>query len=104
MIMNYGLDDSVIDQMKMVFSRHNSVRQVIMFGSRAMQTHRVGSDVDLAVVSETLTRNELLDLQIQLEELGFLYEFDVKNLKKIKNPELVSHIKRVGVILYEVTI
>lgn len=104
MIMNYGLDDSVIDQMKMVFSRHNSVRQVIMFGSRAMQTHRAGSDIDLAVVSETLTRNELLGLQIQLEELGFLYEFDVKNLKKIKNPELVSHIKRVGVILYEVTI
>lgn len=104
MIMNYGLDDSVIDQMKMVFSRHNSVRQVIMFGSRAMQTHRAGSDIDLAVVSETLTRNELLDLQIQLEELGFLYEFDVKNLKKVKNPELVSHIKRVGVILYEVTI
>lgn len=102
--MNYGLDDSVIDQMKMVFSRHNSVRQVIMFGSRAMQTHRAGSDIDLAVVSETLTRNELLDLQIQLEELGFLYEFDVKNLKKVKNPELVSHIKRVGVILYEVTI
>ena len=80
--MNYGLDDSVIDQMKMVFSRHNSIRQVIMFGSRAMQTHRAGSDIDLAVVSETLTRNELLDLQIQLEELGFLYEFDVKNLKK----------------------
>ncbi len=99
--MNYGLDDSLIDQMKAVFSRHNSVRQVIMFGSRAMQTYRTGSDIDLAVVSETLTRDELLDLQIQLEELGFLYEFDVKDLKKIKNPELVSHIKRVGAVLYE---
>lgn len=99
--MDYGLNDDVIDQMRTVFGRHDAVRQVIMFGSRAMETHRTGSDIDLAIVSDTLTRDELLDLQIQLEELGFLYEFDVKDLKKIKNPDLITHIKRVGKVLYE---
>ncbi len=98
---DYGLTDELLQQIKEVFRQHPSVWRVIVFGSRAMNTHRAGSDIDLAVMGNNLTRDELLDLQIQLDELGFLYEFDVKDLTKIRNPELVDHIERVGSVVYD---
>ena len=66
-----------------------------------MQTQRTGSDIDLAVEGDSLTRDELLDVQIQLEELGYLYQFDVNDVKRIHNKELLAHIHRVGHVIYD---
>lgn len=98
--MKNGLDASIMQQMQGVFSNYPSIDRVILFGSRAMQTHRIGSDIDLALESDKLTWDELLDIQIQLDELGYLYKFDVKDLKRIQNPELLDHIHRVGDVVY----
>jgi len=98
----HGLNDELVEQMKAVFQNHPSVQSVVLFGSRAMQKYRIGSDIDLAIKGPALTMWELLDLQIELEELGLLYKFDVKDFKKIKNPDLIHHIQRVGREIYQV--
>lgn len=72
-----------------------------MFGSRAMGNYRPGSDIDLAVVSDTLTFDGLLELEAQLEMLGLLYKIDLQNLKKIKDTDVLDHIKRVGKVFYK---
>lgn len=66
-----------------------------------MGNYRPGSDIDLAVVSDTLTFDGLLELEAQLEMLGLLYKIDLQNLKKIKDTDVLDHIKRVGKVFYK---
>ncbi len=99
--MNYGLSDELLAQMTAVFRCHPAIVRVVLFGSRAMQTHRPGSDIDLTVIGDGLTNSDLLIIQIQLDDLGFLYRFDINLLAAIQNPDLVAHIQRVGKTIYE---
>ena len=87
--------------MQTVFARHTAVERVILYGSRALGTHRNGSDIDLAVSGNQLTFSKLLDLLIDLDKLELLYTFDIQNLQTISNSDLLNHIHRVGVLIYQ---
>jgi predicted nucleotidyltransferase len=101
--MDYGLSSIDIRRIVNVFAANPKVFEVILFGSRAMGNYKAGSDIDLAVVSGTgkLDLNEILDLNTALDELGFLYQFDLQNYREIKDPDVIEHIQRVGKILYK---
>ncbi|AQG77910.1 nucleotidyltransferase domain-containing protein [Spirosoma montaniterrae] len=98
--MNAGLPNEILEQITTVFQRNEAVEQAILYGSRAMGTHRLGSDIDLAVSGSGLTFSKLLSLMSQLEDLDLLYSFDVQQLEKITNADLIDHIKRVGICIY----
>ncbi|WP_420151879.1 nucleotidyltransferase domain-containing protein [Spirosoma sp.] len=99
--MKYGLSAEVLHAIQTVFARNPSVERVILYGSRALGTYHNGSDIDLAVTGTQLTFQKLLALQIDLENLELLYRFDVLNLKTISNPDLLDHIQRVGILIYQ---
>ena len=99
--MEYGLSNSDVLHIKKVFAANPEVGEVILFGSRAMGNFKPGSDIDLAIISDTLTFDGLLELESQLEQLGLLYRIDLQNLKKIKDPDVIDHISRVGKIFYK---
>lgn len=101
--MKYGLNEDTLRRIENVFRAHPAVRRVRVFGSRAMHTHRPGSDIDLVIDGDGLTLDELLTIQIQLDELGFLYQFDVQDWRRIRNTDLREHIQRVGDTIYEAT-
>lgn len=76
------------------------MESAILFGSRAKGTFRSGSDVDLAVrgCSET----DVIQLSAALNEETVLpYFFDVVAYETIQNDDLVEHIDRVGITIYE---
>lgn len=100
-MMNCGLSATDITDIKKVFAGSPQVDEVILFGSRAMGTFKPGSDIDLAIVSESLTFNDLLVLGTQLEKLGLLYSVDLQHLNKIKDPDVLDHITRVGKVFYK---
>ena len=100
--MKYGLTREVLEQIRDVFRKNRAVDQVLLYGSRAMGTHRPGSDIDLAISGTALTFSILLDLTIRLDELELLYTFDLQRLDAIKNPDLIDHIQRVGISIYEI--
>lgn len=78
------------------------VRQLILFGSRAKGSHKTGSDVDLAVKGEAVTYETAVRLADVLnEEKPLPYFFDVVNYHSIKEPRLIEHIDRVGVVLFD---
>ncbi len=52
--MDFGLKKDIIDRINVVFISVNEVEQVIFYGSRAMGTHRNGSDIDLTMVGNGL--------------------------------------------------
>lgn len=60
-----------------------------------------GSDIDLAAVGENITFNQLMDINIQIEDLGLLYKVDVVDYNKNVGTPIGEHIDRVGLLFYE---
>ena len=58
------------------------------------------SDIDLAIIGEGVTFDDILEIQDSLEQLGMLYRFDLQNLNAIHDTDVKDHIDRVGKIIY----
>jgi len=86
----FGLKENELKEIKEILKREN-VKTAIIFGSRAKGNFKKGSDVDLAIIGDERKISYILN-----EETFLPYFFDVINLDKISNKNLLSHIKRVG--------
>lgn len=97
----FGLSDTVVEDIRRIFKQHANIRKVLIFGSRAKETYHNGSDIDLAVVGDGLTYNQLMDISIQIEDLGLLYKVDVLDYQRQKGTPIGAHIDRVGRLFYQ---
>lgn len=98
--MSFGLTDAEWASIVQTISGHDTVERIVLFGSRAMGTHRPGSDVDLAVFGKNLTFEEFLKIKSALDDLELLTPVDLVHFEKITNPDFVDHIERVGVEVF----
>jgi predicted nucleotidyltransferase len=85
--------------MREVFRRHAEVREVTIFGSRALGRFESNSDIDLALRGD-LSRGLTGRITAELDELPLPYTFDVQAYDAIKHPPLREHIDSVGKTLY----
>ena len=97
--MEFGLTPDDIKCINDALAKVTGIDKVIIFGSRALGTNKKGSDIDLALVGNSLTFDSLLEAYSRLEELGLLYKFDLQLFNKIKDPNVLDHINRVGQVL-----
>jgi len=103
--MNTGLSALDIQLIVSAIAQHPEIQQAKIFGSRAKNTYKKGSDVDIALlmnssVSAAKRKSILLALHEELEEkLPLPYFFDLIDFATINNPALIEHIERVGVAL-----
>lgn len=95
-----GLTPQTIEVLRNVFRRHAGIERIILYGSRAMGTHRPGSDIDLTIVGE-IEQKELLRLEVELDDLLLPQKIDLSLQRMIDNPDLLEHIDRVGKTLYQ---
>jgi predicted nucleotidyltransferase len=99
---NSGLTKQDIAEIIEVLQQHSSIQSAVIFGSRAKQTYKSGSDVDIALYGRDITDDIVNQISYQLnEETNLPYKFDILNYNSIANLELKNHIDRVGVIFYE---
>lgn len=98
--MKYGLKPGVIKQINGIFTAHPEVEQAILYGSRAKGVHRDGSDIDLCLKGDRLGLPLLLKIENELDDLLLPYKIDLSIFHALDNPELIDHIKRVGVAFY----
>ncbi|HQN23279.1 MAG TPA: hypothetical protein PLD70_13250 [Thermotogota bacterium] len=70
----YGLDETVINDLKQVFSRFSAVEKVILFGSRAMGKY---------------WNQTIFDMRDEKEELYLPYSFDISIFDRIDHSECV---------------
>ena len=96
---DYGLKEHVIHQMKEVFSHYPQIKQVILYGSRAMGNYKNGSDIDLTIKGD-LNMDILTRIDWELDDLLLPYTFDLSIYTHIDNSELIDHINRVGKVFY----
>ncbi len=96
-----GLSVAIIERIIKVLSAHPNLEQAILYGSRAKGNYREGSDIDLTLTGSALTDTELGRIDNELDELLLPYTFDLSLLQQIENPDLIDHIKRVGIVFYQ---
>lgn len=96
----HGLSDTTVSKLRSVFAAHPNIEQVILYGSRARGNYRPGSDIDLAIVGDAVTWRELLRIDGEIDDLLLPYKWDLSLLRQIDNPDLLDHIRRVGVVFY----
>lgn len=99
--MNHGLPPTAVRRISVVFSRYPQVEQAILYGSRAKGTYKRGSDIDLTLRGEGLTLNLLYQILDELDNLFLPYTLDVSLFNSIHDAEVLDHIQRVGVPLYQ---
>ncbi|MBI4365353.1 MAG: nucleotidyltransferase domain-containing protein [Deltaproteobacteria bacterium] len=98
--MAFGLSDTDLQRIRAACREFPQIREVLIFGSRAMGNYKRGSDVDLALKGR-IDHATVTALSARLnEELPLPYLFDVVDYHAMTRPELQTHIDRYGKILY----
>lgn len=99
--MRFGLPDDVLPRLLTILSRNIKVRQVTLYGSRAKGNWRHGSDIDLCLDGDALSLQELDDLESSVDDFLLPWKVDITVRQQIHNPELIAHIDRVGVKVFQ---
>lgn len=95
-----GLTPKELEVLKDVFKKFDDIKEVILFGSRALGTHKTASDIDLAIKGN-VDINTLSKLKYTLEEdTNLPYFFDVVIYDNLDNLELKKHIDEFGEIIF----
>ena len=101
--MNHGLSAATVEKIHGVLSRHAEVERAILYGSRAKGNFKPGSDIDLTLTGSGLDERIRGRIDEELDDLLLPYEFDLSLFADLAHPELIDHIRRVGVVFYERT-
>lgn len=99
--MDTGLTQEDILKIQSVFSQYKNIKEVVLYGSRAVGNYKPASDIDLTLVGDNLDLTQLNEIELQLDDLYLPYKFDVSIFNRIENPDLLNHIERVGKIVYK---
>ena len=97
----YGLLDRDIKYIIKALEQHDEIEKAIIFGSRAMGNYKKGSDVDIAIIGESVNRSIIYKLDDCLNEVYPLpYFFDIIQYNEITNENLINHIDNEGKVIY----
>ncbi|MBF9018008.1 MULTISPECIES: nucleotidyltransferase family protein [unclassified Oceanispirochaeta] len=96
-----GLSSSELEELCIQIGLFSSITSAYIFGSRAKGNYQPGSDVDLALQGESLSRTDIAELSYKLnQESLFPYHFDILNMNTA-DKKIIEHIKRVGVLILQ---
>ncbi len=99
--MPYGLKDSELTNLKALFAKNDRLERVILYGPRAKGTYKPFSDVDITLVGRELTHSDLNRMILDIDDLLLPYMFDISIFHTLKSSDLIDHINRRGIVIYE---
>jgi predicted nucleotidyltransferase len=99
--MNHGLSEATVERIRGVLADFPEVEKAVLYGSRAKGSHRPGSDIDLTLYGSGLGQTLLARIDEELDDLLLPYQIDLSLFANLTHPELLDHIRRVGVPLYQ---
>ena len=94
-----GLPQQACQLLLDVLQRSTKVEEIWLFGSRAMERYRTGSDLDLCLVGEAITHLDRLQLMHAIDELLLPWQVDLALRHELPD-ELLDHLNRVGRCLW----
>ena len=97
----FGLKSGILGQLNRLFIAHPEIDTVVLYGSRAKGTYHPGSDIDITIKGEHVSDSLVGKLAEEIDELLLPYSFDISAWSQIDNPDLLAHIERVGIVMYQ---
>ena len=93
----FGLTEKQLQLVTEAIGHFDGIREALVFGSRAMGNHKLGSDVDIAIKG----RNVAMELSSLLnEELPLPHYFDVVHYGSLDSESLIRHIDEEGIVFF----
>ena len=100
--MKYGLSDAQLHEIINVLKQYPEIEKAILFGSRALNTFKEASNVDIALIGKKINFMTAAHIKDELEEETYLPFFvDVIAYNSIDNEALKEHIRNFGIMIYE---
>jgi predicted nucleotidyltransferase len=96
----YGLKKESIEKILGIFEKYDEVEAAILYGSRAKDDYKSGSDIDLTLKGKGLNLTILNRINLELDDLMLPYTFDLSIYHHIEQQDLIDHIQRVGKVFY----
>lgn len=96
-----GLAIEDIELIREVFSRHENIEKVLIYGSRAMGNYKPASDIDLTLIGSHIDLGLQNEIELELDDLMLPYKFDISVYDKITNSEFLELIQKEGKEFYE---
>lgn len=98
-----GLSADVISKVQQAFTHFSEIKEVILYGSRAIGNYRVGSDIDITIklnsgIKASITL--LSQISMAIDDLDLIYSFDISFFSQIENTDLIKHINTYGIVFY----
>jgi len=102
MMFRFGLGEGDIQAISGVLAKYPPVEKAVLYGSRAKGNFKNGSDIDLTLFGEEdLTLEILYRIMDEIDDLLLPYTFDLSIFRQINDPDVIDHIRRVGIVFYE---
>lgn len=98
--MQFGLNDMELNALRQVLAAFPEVEEAIIYGSRAKETNRAFSDIDITLKGSNLTYLQLALIDAKIDDLYLPYFVDLSLFSMIKNTDLIESIEREGKVLY----
>jgi len=83
-------------QIQQVLKSIPSITGATLYGSRAREDYRVGSDIDITLTGDAIMYSDLLRAYTELDDLMLPYSFDLSIFSRISNQLLKQNIIREG--------
>jgi hypoxanthine-DNA glycosylase len=99
--MPFGLSTEIISGITTIIAANPLVEKITLYGSRAKGNARPGSDIDISVDGPGLSLDDFLNFALKIDRLELAQKVDLVHVQKVNDGDLIDHINRVGIILYE---
>ena len=100
-MVDIGIKPDYVNGLLRIFQRYPRVEKVLVYGSRAMGTHRHNSDIDLCLIGDAVTYPDQYNIAGEIDDLLMPYLVDLSRYAQLENPNFRAHIDAVGKVLYE---
>lgn len=98
--MKDGIKDTHRESIVIAFVCNNRVERAVLYGSRAMGTYKISSDIDIVLFGDQLTLTDHAQLTATIDQTPMAQSVDLVLHSSIQNRALLEHIRRYGVEWY----
>jgi predicted nucleotidyltransferase len=98
--MKFGLTEHTLQLIINCISNFTAIDSAVLYGSRAKGNFKDGSDIDISLKGKNLTLKDVLKLENEIDDLLLPYKFDISIYQQINNQDLIEHIDRLGIEIY----
>lgn len=95
--MTHAIKEKHRDAIIKVIAANDRVDRAVIFGSRAMGTNSITSDLDIALFGDSLTLRDRGRIAAEIDEIPMAQLVDIVLYRSVDNPRLQQHVKEYGI-------